>query len=441
MKLFRFICSDFGLFLISFVLLALAGIGIETMLVPHFFPQLDDGAGLMINSDADTYHHFAMQVLDDMRTRGLAGWQLSPHGAAISGLIALLYYVTVPSPLVWVVVSAAFCGLAVMTLLRIGMLCGVARQWMWPAALSLICFPSAMLWFTQLGKDGIYVLGLYLIIASWIELILTPSHAAVRPWVSWVSGAAGMACLLLARPYMLMILAAGFAVVGICWTLLQCFRSPDRRHLLRQLLTIAVWIVALFIASHAFKGNFNSWDSVQKYMTESAPLPPSKIDRWLPGMQKYTTSLVRYRLRFLDLYPHANNNIDPQSIRSADDLLPYLPRAIAVACCQPLPFGDNGMLPGASQTIFSRLMQLETLIICSGLLCTAWAGARGKVPTAVLVTVLALTAFVLLPAVYIGPNLGTLHRARYGLLIMLASIGWGHVIQACLGSRRTIESA
>lgn len=470
------LASDRRVALLVFTLLTIAGMGLQLWIIPHLLPQLDDGAGFIQRSDASLYHKIALQLLGAMRAQGWAAWQPAPYGLAMPGLLAALYYLTIPCPLMFIPIAAFAAAMAACAIIDVGARCGIDRRAMRLSALISVLFPTMLLWMLQLGKEAFCILGLFLILRALLSTgRFTPNTTTLTTrQVIWhiLTGLFGIGCLLLLRSYALTLIALGLTTGSLCWAILSLLHGDNMKQLLRPLL-VTLLTVALLLTASLYLTNGqsdNSWGAIRDtveagkdWSTNQAaveairnsglpPLPsaPAIAHRITPAsiaqspggpmrlLPRRAISYLRYMLaRRLDYVTKASGatlNIDADSLATVDDMLPYLPRAAAIACCLPLPWQAFTMPPGASR-LFTLVMGLEMLVIYIGWIGLAWGLLRLRLPRALCAMLVILFAAMVLPAVISAPNLGTLHRTRFAPLMMLATLGWGALIERYLTGR------
>lgn len=147
---------------------------------------------------------------------------------------------------------------------------------------------------------------------------------------------------------------------------------------------------------------------------------PKQLDRVF-----HTVSLVRAHIiesgRKVGAGSIVDGDIKP---RSSMELAAYLPRALAVGLFAPYPntWAERATLPRVIGTIETLLWYLLAPGILAILILR---------PSRQLVACLIFGAAVLTVLSYTSPNVGTLHRIRYGqlfLFVLVGTIGWAYLV-------------
>ncbi|MBX9726416.1 MAG: hypothetical protein K2X09_04045, partial [Rickettsiales bacterium] len=162
---------DRYVFLFAFAYILCVGAIAQLWLIPYYFADPSARIGLLPNTDATLYHHAAMGLLDALETSGWRAWKLYPEGHSLSGIAAAMYHLFVPLPLVMLPFSALAHACVALGLISMGQSLGFSRQAMRVGALVYILLPSSLLWLVQLNKDIYFILGLVLVMRSWMWLV------------------------------------------------------------------------------------------------------------------------------------------------------------------------------------------------------------------------------------------------------------------------------
>ena len=189
----------------------------QLVVLPHVFPGFHAGHGLLIGGDWLDFHRVAAELADQIRVEGWAVSTLRPDGQAPAGIAAAIYALTVPEPWTLIPLSAAAHAAAALVLLRIVLVfLPDWRQAIW-AVLPFFLYPSAMTWFTQIHKDGWFILGTYCFLYGWLWLAAAKTWQGPRWWplagILWIF--TGAALIWLVRPYGVQILQGVAALVAV----------------------------------------------------------------------------------------------------------------------------------------------------------------------------------------------------------------------------------
>jgi uncharacterized membrane protein AbrB (regulator of aidB expression) len=128
---------------------------------------------------------------------------------------------------------------------------------------------------------------------------------------------------------------------------------------------------------------------------------------------------------FTSGYRNAKSNMDPDFVPgTVCNLLTYLPRALQIGFLAPFPnaWVADGSI--AASSMMRRVVSAEMLAIYAGLLFLPLAIWRYRRKPEFWF-VLGFFTLLTLIHVYLVPNLGTLHRMRYGFLTAVVGIAIG----------------
>lgn len=152
--------------MIFFLYSLLAGVVIQTILVPVIFPHINLGDGLIV-LDSNGFNQIAKQKALEIIEKGWVAWELRPQGQTPAGIASLFYALITPKPYSMLPFNAllhAFSGCLVFWLLRnfFSVKAAVA------GSLIFILNPSAMEWVAQIHRDGLFILGNLMVLAAFL---------------------------------------------------------------------------------------------------------------------------------------------------------------------------------------------------------------------------------------------------------------------------------
>ena len=105
------------LWLTVFFYALFAGVAIQLVLLPHTFPSLHGGAGLMAGHDWNGFHQQAIDQASNIRKFGWQVFRLRPDGEnIIAGFCSVLYYFFTPEPWTLLPINAALFASAALAL-------------------------------------------------------------------------------------------------------------------------------------------------------------------------------------------------------------------------------------------------------------------------------------------------------------------------------------
>jgi len=471
---------------IFFFFTAVVALLLQVIVLPYLLPAMHAGNGLLLGTDAVGFHKIAVELAEQIRISGWSAWELRPEGQAPAGIAAVLYVIFSPSPLVMIPVNAALRAIAGLVLMRIALYLTGNLRMAFLSALLFVVFPSAMMWYGQIHKDGFYLAGLYLCLFGWVLLARLETWDKKLPYLAavllcWIAGAilAGSVRLyafqqLQGIGYIFaLLLGVLFIIRGIKKRLpwKQCLIAVSLLCLMPYVLRFApveVRISASTLGRDAGKVSAHDTDrdSAQgggaqditqsraqasrtgghnKIVRDSAEKEkPGTVDpeaswlakvvarenwkktSWLPGFIEnnfFRIGVLREGYLTTPDYKTAGSMIDTQvHLYGFNDFLDYLPRAMQIGFAAPFPV--HWLDRGASPggTVMRRIAGVEMLLAYLTLVFIPFAVWRWKNRVEMWIPLVFGMVFVLIYA-YATPNLGSLYRLRYGFLMLLVSLG------------------
>lgn len=452
--------ENIKVFLVIFFYTLLLDLFVRQLLLPEFMPVLHAGLGFM-TGDSIGYHEFAAEIAKRIRSEGWGVWHLRPGSdifvlASPSGIASAIYAAFGTNPLLLLPFNAAVH--AASAVLLVGMLQALFQNTKVSliATLPFILFPTAISWHSQLLKDGLYIFGIYAYLGSWIMAAKLTLPLARRLPTIFLLGSLGLVVIWAVRPYMLAVLAVttiAFVMFLIMWTVAQR-RSTDN-YILRiveiTLLAGCLLAVTYGVNKTDTRPGMSQWTGqelknsvyVGRPLGNSIAVYGSIIDAagvrmckgWTDSpviptaLSRLASKIVIIRGGLYDeVYSGAGSTIDREvCITSSYDLVAYLPRAAQLGLLAPFPsqwikFDSHG--GGVSRMIVGLEMMLSYLALFA-LICY---GRRFfSRPEFWMLLGFGVSMIVLYALVI--PNLGALHRMRYGFLMLLVGMGVGAVLQ------------
>ena len=163
-----------------------------------------------------------------------------------------------------------------------------------------------------------------------------------------------------------------------------------------------------------------SWDE----LTRAVRAIPWYRSTWLPpAIDRVAYRIALTREVFLVYYLDGQSTLDVDiGFYRATDLLRYLPRALQIALLAPFPthWRDAGSLGWT--TVGRRVLVVEMLGVYAALLPLPVVAWRWRRRTDLWIVVLPCLAILSVYSLVV-PNLGALHRFRYGFLMVLVGLG------------------
>jgi len=440
----------------TFLYILLIGLFVQLFLLPVLFTNWHGGDGLLIGGDWLDYQKVALELTSKIEIEGWSAWVLAPHGQAPAGIAAAIYTLTgINKP--WIILplnAALHASSAIVLMLIVTNVTGTARLSVWPV-LPFIFFPTALLWNTQIHKDGFFILGSYIFLYGFILLTQINEHRYLyRIGSGFCLFLAGIGLIWIVRPYGVEMVVYISLALALFSTIFLLTGLDKNRKILFNI--VVIWL-AIFIAmpltqtgahheyvevDHAELGTVESvkpltertveekidLEKQQYYQKEMLSVEEEKLiwvhSTILPVFVDeaiYTMAVMRDRYR--NHKPEARSNIDLDvSFNSAADAIKYIPRALQVGILAPFP--NHWYAEGSSSltTLIRRINALEMFLIYCALIFMFygwWIWRRN--PQFYLAFGFSLGMILTYALVVV--NIGTLTRMRYGFIMILVAFG------------------
>lgn len=399
--------------------------------------QLHAGHGLLIG-DSEFFHVTAQQLAEKISLYGWGAWKLFPVANAYGnvGVNGAIYALFGVDPAFVIPLNASVHALSGVMLYRIiSMVGGEGRDAHWAGVLSsslFVLFPTSLNWYGQLHKDGYAILGLLLLVWSWLTLYLRSADLKRGMKVIVIYGV-GIFLVGLARPYVLKLLIP-ITILASVLILVSAYaiKSQTRTHqrLYKSLVIIcylALNVLAIFYFAHLISAwaslevqsggeNYAGWVSQHGWIWQQTPWMPKALDSYFQTLANTRTALIEYGI---DVGARSMIDIDrvPSDIYG---LIAYIPRALQIALFAPFP--TTWLKPSGLVHLISTMEMVVTYIGLAGMLFLEWRKRWPQIGLLLLFSGSLLIIYGITTA-----NLGTLYRLRYFpimLLIGLGTLGW-----------------
>lgn len=477
--------SDGRLWLAVFIASMAIILTVQLVLLPLVFPAWHIGDGLLRGSDSYAFNEEALNLAAKIEAEGWSAWELWPKGWLTSGLAGALYVLLWPKPWVLAPLNAAVHATTALLVLKIILLFYGRRRAALFAAIPYVFFPSAMLLYTQLHRDGYTIMGMLFFIYGFLLVVRLekgPKQRLPLEYSGFLLGLVGIVFLWLARPHTVFLYL--YISLGLFLIVFACFFTGVLQKKLSWKTFLLKASVLMFLTAAIYP--FTTTDESGKYQfavpgDDCAPgkpvdpgrqrvdygwqknIGPDKYvwasrgepaaplaqpagageDRVLPSGEEllrefyweptpWLPSAIDQRLHSIALlrsvyfpvsYGEMASSIDYDvSFNRASDFIFYLPRALQIAFFAPFPDEWLGTGTYQSTTFFRRLSGLEMVFIYLCYIPLLY-GIKVWYRRIELYIVLVFCTIMMLPAVYSTPNVGSIYRYRYGYLMLIVSLG------------------
>ncbi|HOW53920.1 MAG TPA: lipid II flippase MurJ [Syntrophorhabdaceae bacterium] len=415
-----------------------AALMFQKVLLP-LFPGYHGGSGL-IGADSVFFHNVAVKLAHAVRTYGWSQWALRPAEGATGNvsILAALYAVFGNEPMVIIPVNAALHATS-------GLLVFLVARVLWPGKVGtysgvitgvlFIVFPSALNWYAQVHKDGFAILGMLVILFSWLKGMLELSGARRVIWVT-LGTLTGLVLVAFVRPYNIIVLIMSVTVLGIT-LLIYVFLQ---RKMMRAF-TLAGFFCIVIIAFTVINSFMPKIDPIEKkdellglfkeagieWRWEKSDIVPESFDRLIENATLIRVTNI-YHSRIVNARSAIDEDIRPVNIRTS---FAYLPRAAFVALFAPFP---KMWFERSSVIFFVSIAETAVwyLLVPGVFLAFYYRRSAG-------LFLIALNSIVFLTVLgYTNPVLGTLYRFRYVylfILMLIGMMGWMELLRRKCGER------
>lgn len=433
------------LFTIAFLSTCSVALAIQLVLLPYYLQAIHAGHGMLIGGDSQGMHSTAVALAAQMQKEGWSLWELRPAGNAPTGVAAAIYFYLTPEPYTLIPVNAFVhaCGglfiYLIVYLITQDKLSAVA------GSIPFLVFPSAASWYAQIHKDGMFALGMLMCAFGWMQCFQLQFWKVARPALFSVALplALGLFLIWVVRPHMTVLMLAvsvfttlaGLVLVGI-WVRKDCLNSR------KALIAAGVFVVipVILVMIKPWDARINSWQTDIAGISSTITYNPGHclIDRGtIPALDKLSTMVAGMRDFFISGYPNAKSNMDPDfAPGTVCNLLAYLPRALQIGFLAPFPSAWLAEGSIAASTMMRRVISAEMVATYMGLLLLPLAFWRYRRKPEFWF-VLGFCTLLTVIHVYLVPNLGTLHRMRYGFLTAVVGIAISAAFNRAESTRRS----
>lgn len=434
-----------------FLYTALVAAFVQLIALPYIVPGWHAGHGLLNGGDWIWFHQLAVEMSENIHMNGWGEWMLRPQGQAPAGIAAAIYTLTVTEPWAVIPLNAALHATAAVVLIVIIQRLTSRWQYALLASLPFIFYPSAMTWYTQLHKDGFFILGSLVFLLGWVMMVeridsFSSLKRIIKPYLFIIIGAM---LVWVVRPYgvqimqgVSLLIAVGIIVYVLVFKkYLQSFGAKS--------LLIPVLLCFIIVSLTPFTWQGIDMIKVPSVETPSVDKPGAGVDKPAPdvetpgvGVDKpsehwrstlpsqldnafYTLATIRNS--FIESYPDAGSNIDTDiRFHSSWDVIAYIPRAIEVALLAPFP---NMWLESGSSingSFIRKVSGIEMLGIYFGLLFALLSFKKWRTKPAWWI-IISFCGGMMVVYALVGVNIGTLYRTRYGFIMTIVALGLAYL--------------
>ena len=430
-----------------FIYAAASAFLLQLVILPYWLPGLHAGNGLWVGGDWVGFHRIAGELSEKIILQGWGAWELRPERQSPAGIAAVFYVFFGPHP--WVLIPLNAAVHATTGVLLVCMVQPLVRNTRHAllCALPFVFFPSGLVWYAQIHKDGIFFLGISLCLYGWILMsrleTCTGRYAQVLPPLLYLFG--GCFLIRVMRAYGVELMQGIGFIVAVVLVPRFLVGALQRKLRLSQAFLALLIVVALppsfgvlkdraengevtfindamlsdVIPADSSEGDIGSFR--HKAMNVVVELQWRKTD-WLPSfLDNSFLTLSVVRSGYAGSVGGSNIDTDVR-FHSAPEFLPYLPRALQIGLAAPFPASWFGQGTLRAATAMRAISAVEMVFVYAALLFLPYALWRWRKRIEVWM-MFGFCIILLLIYTYITPNIGSLYRSRYGFLTLLLALG------------------
>lgn len=414
----------FWIWLVCFLYSIAIGLVLQKLVLP-MMPEMHAGHGLM-RDDAIFFHDTAVAMAERIRAFGWSEWRLMPSGAATGnvGLLAAVYALLGPEPALFLPLTSAFHAMGAVLVLLIALQILPTRGGLYAglfAGFLFLVFPSALVWFGQNHKDSFAIAGFLLALLAFLRCLDFSGFYCLL--LNLLLFLLGLGLVAIMRPHLVLIYLVAFSCALAClfaaslvWRELRGWSG-----LVRAIASICLgFLFIIVVPSNSALVDQDLRDVEGNLLADwhwqQSDYIPARVDSLLEKVSEIRAHFVNYGLS-VEAGSLVDAHVKPETAAQA---IGYLPRALVVGLFAPFPdfWVEKLSLPrviGALETLMFYLFFPGVLFILRHRLSRP------------LVICLVVASVVMAVNAFVSPNMGTLHRVRYGqwfVFLLIGACGW-----------------
>lgn len=392
-------------------------------------PSSDFGFGFT-NPDSAGYFRDSLECALEIQQGRWKNWQVLACTHPEAGIIAAIFSITGAMPELVPIFNSvihALSGLALFILLaknfsRISAIC---------ASILFILNPTTLEWTANFLRDGFFILANYLTLIACIELSNKRKNR-VQVFKLSIIGAVGLLLVYYTRPYWIYFTTCLTFVALI--TASFFLTKKNKRHFqgkeINNIIAASVLFgISFFLCASATEKNFAGVTSRQNtndrtYSSEKVPLPEAWIKTsWMPGGVDKIAEVLAIRRNGM-LAADGKSSIFPEvRLHSIYDIARFIPMAFSAGILAPFPQHWTGK---GTTELYGLARKVLGILTVFGWFCIlgiiSSSKKYGRNSSWWFLILAGLSGCMILGMVF--SNLGTLVRVRYGLYMLLISLGF-----------------
>jgi hypothetical protein len=400
------------------------GFLVQFVILPIIFPSAHWKDGIMVGGDWVQFHTEGVEIAKRVQQEGWSVWTLRHpiSGQVMSGIVGLFYALTgIHKPWVLLPFNAflhASAGLILYILLR---LLDISKKTAFIFTIPFVIFPTSLTWVSQIHKDGLYILGMYL---TFLSLALAFSNEIKKNAISILFGVLGaFVFFTVGREYALKIVYYFYALFLLISLLTATINLvwKGKESFLRYVKTAFVFFV-IFATYGLFQPQTQTQTTAQARWYWN-PYIPDKIENLF-----YTLAVWRNEIWAMHLSGRPGAIDEDIKFRSVGDFIEYTPRALTVGFFSPFPrfWFSQGSTTGG--TIARYITPFEAIYLWLAWLLLPIALWFHRKKLWFWLVFLMCLGFIWLHVVA-EPNVGPIVRKRYGYVMLLSAVSYSTAVE------------
>jgi len=403
-------------FISSFLYSLLVALAIQFIFLPLIFTEFHSGHGLMAGFDMNSFHYQASNMAHKVDS---SGWSELNIIGSISGVAAFFYTITgIHEPYVLILFNVVVHSLSAVTIFLIIKLILNNEKSAFFGAIVFILLPTPIFWYAQMHKDGIFILGVFLFIFGWVSFLnFDFKGRATQILFFLLIPAVGNILSVTMRPYYAQVSSFIVVIMSITSIVYIVIRVNKHNKKLLQVQVLILTTISMLM--------FNQFiTSKNLFFMHSDDVHSSQNVEFI--LDSKIEDLIHRRDGYIEKHGHNSentSNIDTErKISNFVDIVLYIPRALQIGFFAPFPrqwLENSSSMIG---TFMRRVNMLEMLVYYVSFIGALMVFIINKEKFVPAVVILYATFNIFLFTVAV-PNIGTLHRLRYGYIMLIVCLG------------------
>lgn len=418
-SLFRYWCLVAGYVVV-------AALFIQLILLPYFLSDYHWGEGLLTEKDAVTYHRISKVLSERINENGFGEWSIKPHikskelpfvKSGINGVVSLIYLSVTPRPWAVIPLNAIVHATSALLLVYVFLLLGVSKSWSVLASLPFVLYPSSAQWWSQIGKDGILILGVYLLVWGFLTGINARKKTDYFHVVFGVLS--GFCFVWLMRTYMLPIISVASVFVVLVFLMHSIMLKKQTNTMFVLLYGISMIVIAVSSGYAEYQSKASKPVHAERTKVDIVHYDSNYSEHDVLSLINIKSTGLVNKIRSDFDVVKSNSSIDSDvRFGGLGDIILYIPRAAQIGLFAPFP--NQWLKPGSSEpnTIMRKVAMFEMGMFYAFfvflLLNMKWILKNPGVLYVLLVSI----SIIIMYSLFVT-NIGTLYRMRYSFFMII----------------------